>query len=356
MAEDGVAIHGFTKSDTKGWSMDMKSLVKGLFPLVYSEKWDMIAGNHVFANRIVDRFRGIHTSQIKDLASHIDFLNQEPVVSHAWDYIVATVEKDDFSPGDEVLGESEKEGPGEMLVLSILCKLAVINYIWDNVQAGVPDGDVPSVSTLTNLLLKVWKLETRAVTVKMLMKVHSKDGLDRQLDPLTALMEGRGLSFHDKVTVPVKKLTAIVAPTVESTAATQEAQKLQELQRANDRLKAENEVQQRLLDEQRRASYDRRGADRGGERGGGRGGYDRDRGGGRFRGGGRGGHPPGDDQHQDRNKGHHPALLHPGDTCTKCHGAGHKADSCPGVQGTIKCSRCGGTGHRVLYCTSPISN
>ena len=316
-----------------------ETLVKGIFPLVYSDKWKIVVGNSTLANRIMDRFRGLHNSQIKELASHVDFLSQEPVVSSAWEYIVATVEAEEWKAGDEILGESEEDGPGEMLVLAVLCKLAVISYVWDNVLAGVPNGDVASVSTLTNLLLKVWKEETRAVSVKQLMKLEK---LDIQLDPLTALMEGRGVCYVDKVSVPVKKAAPTTAVAVE-TKTSEEANKLHELQRALDRMTAENE---RLnADAANRRNNSPWNNDRG------RGGGDRGRGGdrgGRYR--GRGGRPTGD---EDR---HSPVtLLHPGDTCTKCQGVGHKADSCPGVQGTIKCSRCGGTGHRVLYCTSVIA-
>jgi len=341
---DSVAIHGFSKDDTKGWTLEMKSLVKGLFPLVFTENWAIIVGSAAFANRIVDGFSKIHTSQIKDLASHIDFLTQEPVVFQAWDYLMKTVEDDKWNTGDEVLGDEEKDGPGEQLVLAVLCKVAVIHYVWENVQAGIPDGDVTSISTLTNLLMKARKLETRAVTVKQLAKI---DKIDKQLDPLTAMMEGRGICYADKVLVNTKKPST-------ASAVSDEAQKLQELQRERDRYRQEAEDNRRRAedaDAARRREIERRAEERRENHGRGGGGDGR---GGRGRGGGGGGRGGGAQRELPSFR-----FTNETDICVKaeggCGGVGHKKDRCCGKQGTVICDRCKGEGHRSQFCPSPFT-
>lgn len=50
---DSIAIHGFSKEDTKGWNLNMRTLWRRLFPMGYSENFELIIGNTNLANRII---------------------------------------------------------------------------------------------------------------------------------------------------------------------------------------------------------------------------------------------------------------------------------------------------------------
>jgi len=332
---DSVAIHGFTKEDTKGWSLDMRTLVKALFPMVYSDKFDLIIGNNNLANRIIDDFAKMELSpSMKLLCPHISLLTEDRMVFQAYDYLQGTCRGDDWSVGDKVQDEEEKDGAGEQLLLAVMCKCAVISYIWDNVKSGQLDGDVVSVSTLTSLLIQCFKEDTRARAVKQLQKLLSEpDKVVKLKDPLTLLMLGKGLTFADKAGEETK-------PVQDSEA--------REMQRQLERLQRERDDAKRDLEaERRRAPANVGGGDRG------RGGADRGRGGDRGRGRGA------------RVRPALPAFVftHPGQICDKnaggCGGTGHLKERCVPVinrEGDyISCDRCQGTGHRVSACPSDFT-
>jgi len=339
---DGVAIHGFTKEDTKGWNLDMRTLVRALFPMVFSENFDLIIGNTALANRIIDDFAKMEMSApMKHLCPHISLLTEDRMVFQAYDYLQKTCRGDDWKVGDEVIDDEEKDGSGEQLLLAVMCKCAVISYIWDNVKAGQPDGDVASVSTLTALLMQCFKEDTRARAVKQLQKLLSEpDKVVKLKDPLTALMVGKGIQFADKAGEAIKEAEA------------QAGVEHRDMQRQLDRLQRERDDAQRDLEiERRRLPANLGGGDRG------RGGADRGRGGdrgGRGRGGLRGGTRP-----------TLPAFVftNPSQTCDKstggCGGTGHLKERCVPLinrEGDhIVCDRCRGSGHRVFACPSDFT-
>jgi len=78
---------------------------------------------------------------MKLLGPHISLLTEDRMVFQAYDYLQGTCRGDDWSVGDKVQDEEEKD-------VAVMCKFAVISYIWDNVKSGQLDGDVVSVSTL----------------------------------------------------------------------------------------------------------------------------------------------------------------------------------------------------------------
>jgi len=339
---EGIVIHGFTKEDTKGWSLDMKTLVKALFPMVYDDEFNLIIGNSNLANRIIEDFPKMDASaSMKDLCSHITFLSDNPTVWQAYDYLQKTLKDENWKVGDEVLHEDEKDKSGEMLLLNVMCKCAVVSYIWDNVRSGQSNGDVESISTLTSLLVLIFHEETRARAVKHLQKFLSDpEKVEKQMDDLTALMIGRGVPFVDKIAKVSKPDSAKAAKVPEETLA--DSQKLMELQRLNERLMREAEEHRRDRDRER----ERRDRD-----------FDRDRGRGA---GGRGGPGRG-----ARGRGGHLSLpaftfLAPSDRCESCGGTGHLKGKCiPAASregDNITCIRCGGKGHRVLVCPSNYTN
>jgi len=328
---------GFAKDETKTWSSEFKglfkSLIRSIYKLLPDGSWVLVVSNDALANRIIDGFAKVHNSQLKSVASHIDFLDMEPTIKQAWEFLQKTLQDDNWNVGDEVLGDEEKDGPAELLLVVILCKCAVVSYMWDMVQGGSEDGEVPSISTLTNLLYRLWREQDRAGAIK-----HLSKGLDKApkaIDFLTSIMKGRGHATPDK-------LENVQA--VEKAA----AQREQELRRENERLRQEAEDARRRAEEadQVRRQAPPLAAPRGG------GGTDRGGRGGRG-GGGRGGTTT------PRQPLPPFTLLKPTESCDKtvggCGGAGHLKAACCGVQGTFPCDRCGGIGHKWMSCPSSFS-
>lgn len=332
---------GFSKDETKAWSSEMKGIFKSLIKSIYKQKadgsWVLVVASDSLANRIVDGFAKIHNTQLKVVAIHIDYLDTEPTIKQAWEFLQKTIQADTWNVGDEILGDEEKDGPAELLVVIILAKCAVISYMWDMVQGGSEDGDVPSISSLTNLLFRLWREQDRPSAVKFFAK-----GLDKaphQMDFLTSLMKGRGHPTPDKLENQ---------QSVEKAARERE----QELKRENERLRHEAEDARRRAEDlesvRRQAATSTPAVIPRGGGGGGRGGG----GGGRGRGGG--GNPA-------PRVVTLPAFtfLNPSQSCDKttggCGGTGHLKAACCGVQGTFSCDRCGGIGHKWITCPSSFS-
>lgn len=343
MASDADWL-GFPKEETKTWNSEFKGLFKSLIRSIYKMKgdgsWILVISNEALANRINDGFAKIHNSQLKSLSLHIDFLDMEPTVKQAWEYLQKTVQNEDWNCGDEILGDEEKDGPAELLVVAIAAKCAVLSFMWDMVQGGSEDGEVPSVSTLSNLVSRLWREQDRASAIK-----HLSKGLDKaptSLDFLTALMKGRGHIVPDKLEKSVNVSAEVAAA----------AQREQELRREIERLKRDKEESRYSADgdesARRQLAQNPLSATPRGGGDGGRGGR-----GGRGRGGGAALTP------------RIPMTLrpftfkNPSEQCDRsiggCGGKGHLKDKCCGVQGSFVCDRCGGVGHKVLLCPSDFS-